>query len=91
MTGAMYLIAIVTQLFAAALFFVVWLATDWTTTTKLLVGLPTIAVFSYVALPFARALWVGLDYYTDVAAGETAAPEYARDAYADGATEETQP
>lgn len=81
-TGAMYLISMVTQIFAAALFLVIWLATDWSNTTKLLIGLPPIALFSYLMAPFARALWVGVDYYTDIAAGETERPDYQQDAFA---------
>lgn len=80
-TGAMYLISIVSQLFAAALFFVVWIFTDWGPWTKLAVALPAIAVFSFVALPFVRALWVAVDYLTDVGTGETRTDAYRRAAY----------
>lgn len=80
-TGAMYLIAILTQLFAAALFFAVWLLTDWTPAEKLVVALPLIAGFSLVALPLSKSVWVAVDYYTDIQTGETKRPEYREIAY----------
>jgi uncharacterized protein (DUF983 family) len=80
-TGAMYLISILTQLFAAALFFLVWLLTDWTPATKLAVALPLIAVFSLVALPLSKSVWVAVDYYTDIRTGETRRPGYRATAY----------
>ena len=77
----MYLVAILSQLFAAALFFLVWLFTDWTATTKLLVALPAIALFSLVALPLSRGLWVAIDYYTDVATRDADEARYKEVAY----------
>ncbi len=77
----MYLIAIASQIFAAGMFFFVWLCTDWTPWTSLVIALPIIAVFSLLALPFARALWVAIDYLTDVATGEAETPRYDRSAF----------
>lgn len=77
-TGSMYLISIVTQLFAAALFFAFWILTDWAAWTKIAVAVPVIVLFALWALPFSKAVWVAVDYYTDVATGETARQDYER-------------
>ncbi len=81
-TGAMYLISIATQFFAVLLFALFWIATDWSPTVKIAIAVPLIIVFSVVSLPYMRAVWVAVDYYTDVKSGETASPDYPRRAYA---------
>jgi uncharacterized protein (DUF983 family) len=69
-TGSMYLTAIVSELFAAALVFLAWWRFDWSTTTSMLVLVPLVAVFSLLFLPVAQALWVGVEYLTDLQGGE---------------------
>lgn len=80
-TGAMYLISIVSQLFAVLLLVLLWLLTDWSPVIKIAVAVPTIVVFSLVALPLTKSLWVAVEYATDVAAGETGREDYERRAY----------
>ena len=75
-TGPMYLIAIVSQFFAVFLFLLLWLGTDWTTTTQLLVALPLITLFSLIALPVTKGAWVAVEYYTDLASGERDRVDY---------------
>ncbi len=81
-TGAMYLISIVTQLFAVFLLALFWIATDWSSAVKIAIAVPLLIVFSILSLPYMRALWVAVDYYTDVKSGEVASPTYAKRAYA---------
>lgn len=66
MTGQMYLSAAVTEIVAAALVLLVWIATDWGTATSLSVSIPLVVGFSYWFLPKAMALWVGIEFLTDV-------------------------
>jgi len=80
-TGAMYLISIFTQLFAAALFFAVWLLTDWSPWTKIAVVVPIIVVFSLIALPASKSLWIAVEYFTDIKTGETRRDTYRAVAY----------
>ena len=68
-TGSMYLTAAVNQVFAAALIAAVWLLTDWGTGTMLAVALPLVAGFCYWFLPRGMALWVLVEYLTDLANG----------------------
>jgi uncharacterized protein (DUF983 family) len=65
MTGSMYLSAAVTELFAAAVIAVVWLATDWGVLLSIAVGLPLVAAFCYAFQPYSMALWVAVEYLTD--------------------------
>ena len=78
----MYLISIVTQLFAVFLLALFWIATDWSSAVKIAIAVPLLIVFSVVSLPYMRALWVAVEYYTDIKSGETARPTYAERAYA---------
>lgn len=66
LTGQMYLSAAVTQIFAAALAVGLFLLTDWSTALALAVGIPLAAAFSYAFLPYAMALWVAVEFMTDV-------------------------
>jgi uncharacterized protein (DUF983 family) len=66
MTGQMYLSAAVTELLAAALALGIFFATDWSAATGLLVTLPIVAAFSYWFLPKAMALWVAVEFMTDL-------------------------
>jgi uncharacterized protein (DUF983 family) len=72
MTGSMYLSAAVTECFAALLLLIAFLALDDLSTPAFLaVGLPLVLVFSWLFLPRSMALWVGIEYATDVSNGET--------------------
>ncbi len=69
-TGSMYVSAVVTELFAAFLIAVLWLCFDWSTARFIGVSVPLVLVFSLAALPLSQALWVGIEYVTDLEAGE---------------------
>ena len=71
MTGSMYLSAAVTQVFAAGLLFAGFLLTDWTLPVFLLVALPLAVAFCVWFLPRSMALWVAVEYMTDLANGES--------------------
>jgi uncharacterized protein (DUF983 family) len=71
MTGSMYLSAIATEVFAALLAVALFFATDWSTPVALGVGLALVVVFAYFWLPRAIALWVAIEYATDVHNGES--------------------
>ena len=81
-TGAMYFVSIITQLFAVFLLALFWIATGWSLGVKIAIAVPLLMVFSILSLPYMRALWVAVDYYTDVKSGEVASPTYAKRAYA---------
>jgi uncharacterized protein (DUF983 family) len=66
MTGSMYMSAVVTELFAALLVVVIWLCTNWTVTTSLLVSIPMLVAFTLWWLPRSMALWTATEYATDV-------------------------
>jgi uncharacterized protein (DUF983 family) len=66
MTGQMYLSAAVTQLFAAALVLAVFAGTDWGPGLSIAVLVPPVLLFSYWFLPKAMALWVAIEFMTDV-------------------------
>lgn len=70
-TGSMYLSAAVTEVFAALVLAVLWLATDWDVPTAMAVGVPLVLVFSYAFLPYSMALWTAVEYGTDVQNGES--------------------
>ncbi len=80
-TGSMYLSAAITQLFACALIFLVWFGTDWGLGASLAVGLPLVAVFCVLFLPYSQALWTAIEYSTDAANREAwVQPRNGRDA-----------
>ncbi len=66
MTGQMYLSAAVTEILAGALVLLLFFATDWTATVSLAVSVPMVAGFSYWFLPKAMALWVAIEFMTDL-------------------------
>jgi uncharacterized protein (DUF983 family) len=80
-TGAMYVVSVLTLVFAAVLFGVTWAVLGWRPWLQIAVGVPVLTVFSLFALPAARAMWAAIDYATDVATGETAREDYAASAY----------
>lgn len=68
--GAMYLSATVNQAFAAVVFLVIWLATDWALATCLMVGVPLVLAFCYTFLPWSMGLWTAVEYVHDVGSRE---------------------
>lgn len=66
MTGQMYLSAAVTEVFAAVLVFLVFFCTDWSPAVSIAVGVPIVVGFSYWFLPKAMALWVAIEFMTDI-------------------------
>ncbi|MHC4547343.1 MAG: DUF983 domain-containing protein [Planctomycetota bacterium] len=82
-TGSMYLVSVLTLLFAAGVFLLTWLWTDWPAWLRLAVGVPVITLFSLLALPVSRGVWAAVEYYTDLTTGETRRAEYEAKAFAD--------
>jgi uncharacterized protein (DUF983 family) len=66
MTGSMYLSAAVTELFGALIVAVIFLGTDWSPGTSIAVGVPVVAAFCFAFQPYSMALWVAVEYLTDV-------------------------
>lgn len=77
----MYLVSVLTLVFAAVVFFAGWLLTDWPPWLQAAVGLPIILLASLAALPVARGAWVALEYYTDLRTGETERADYVERAF----------
>jgi len=69
-TGSMYLSAAVTQVFAALVIFALVVFTSWETSLRIAVGLPLVVAFCALFLPLSMALWVAIEYATDVGNGE---------------------
>lgn len=69
-TGSMYLTAIASELFAALLILVFWWRFDWTPLAFVLVTAPLVLAFCVVLLPIAQALWVAVEFTTDLEGGE---------------------
>lgn len=69
-TGAMYLTATLTEIFAAALALGLFFLTDLDTPTALALGVAVVLAFSYFVLPRAMALWTAVEYATDVSNAE---------------------
>jgi len=67
--GSMYLSATVSQLFAAAVFVLLWVFTDLGAWGGFAVGAPIVLAFCYGFLPLSMALWTAIEYLTDVASG----------------------
>lgn len=70
-TGAMYLTAAVNELFAVAVLLFLWFVVDWSVVQSLVVGLSVVLAFSVAFLPYSMALWVAIEYWTDVHNGES--------------------
>lgn len=62
----MYLTAAASEIFAAALIFLFWWLFDWTTLVFVLATTPLVLAFCAAFLPVAQALWVGVEYTTDL-------------------------
>lgn len=69
-TGSMYLTAAVSEVFAAVLIFVFWWQFDWTPLVFVLVTAPLVLAFCAAFLPVSQALWVGVEYATDLESQE---------------------
>jgi len=67
MTGQMYLTAIVSELFAAGLILGLFFGTGLGPVASIGVGLPLVIGFSYWFLPKGMALWVAIEFMTDLA------------------------
>lgn len=65
-TGSMYLSAAVTQCFAALVIGLVWFLTDWSVPLATGVSLVLVGGFCAFFLPYSQALWVAVEYVTDV-------------------------
>jgi uncharacterized protein (DUF983 family) len=70
MIGSMYLSAIATELFAMAVVLVIFFATSWSLWTMIAVGLALHFAFAAWFLPRSMAIWVAVEYATDVGNGE---------------------
>lgn len=80
-TGPMYLVSVLTLPFAALLFAVLWLFTDWTPGVQVAVGIPVILLFCAVALGASKGAWAAIEYFTDVRSGETLREGYEEKAF----------
>jgi len=69
-TGSMYMTAVAGEVFAVALIFLFWFSFDWSPTVFVLVTAPQVLVFSVLFLPVSQALWVGVEYATDLSSHE---------------------
>jgi uncharacterized protein (DUF983 family) len=65
-TGSMYLSTAVSEVFGALVIFAVWIFTDWNAWQSLAVGVPIVVFQSFAFLPYSMALWVAVEYLTDV-------------------------
>jgi uncharacterized protein (DUF983 family) len=66
MTGSMYLSAAITQIFGALVIAAVWLGTDWGALRSIAVGVPIVLIFSVLFQPYSMAIWVWVEYLTDI-------------------------
>ena len=66
MTGQMYLSAVFTQILAALMVGVIFLGTDWSPLLSIAVSVPIIILFAYWVLPKSMALWVAIEFMTDI-------------------------
>ena len=58
------------ELFAAGLILAVFFGTDLGPMASIALGLPIVVGFSYWFLPKGMALWVGIEYMTDLASDD---------------------
>ena len=70
MTGSMYLSAAVTEVVAAAVALSLFFFTDLGTPAAITVGLAIVVAFCFWFLPYSKAIWVAVEYSTDVGNGE---------------------
>ncbi len=69
-TGAMYLSATLTEIFAAALALALFFLTDLDKFTALGLGVAVVVAVSYLLLPLTMAVWTAVEYATDVSNSE---------------------
>jgi uncharacterized protein (DUF983 family) len=69
-TGAMYLSATLTEIFAAGVALALFFLTDLDKSTALGLGIAVVVVFSYTLLPITMAVWTAVEYATDVSNSE---------------------
>jgi hypothetical protein len=77
----MYLVSVLTLPFAALVFLVLWLLTDWAPGVQVAVGIPAILLFSANALWASKGIWAAVEYLTDVRSGETQRADYREKAF----------
>ncbi len=65
-TGSMYLTAAVNQLFAVGVMASLWIFADWSVALSLALAVPVVLGFSVLFLPYSMALWVAVEYWTDL-------------------------
>ena len=70
MVGSMYVSAIATELFALLVVLVLFFATSWSLGAMIAVGLVLHFAFAAWFLPRSMAIWVAIEYATDVGNGE---------------------
>jgi uncharacterized protein (DUF983 family) len=70
MIGSMYLAAIATEIVAAGICLVLFFTTHWSLAVMITVGLALHFAFAAWFLPRSMALWVAVEYATDVSNGE---------------------
>jgi len=66
MIGSMYLAAIATEIVAAVICVVLFVATSWSAPVALSVGIAIHLAFAFWFLPRSMAIWVAIEYATDV-------------------------
>ena len=66
MTGQLYLSAVITQIFTAIVIGIIFIFTDWGPAVSIPTGLALLAVFGYWIFPKTIALWVCIEFMTDV-------------------------
>lgn len=70
MTGAMYLSAVVTEIFAAALAVGMFLLTDWGVLFGLAVAIPVFLLFTFWFFPRSLGVWTAIEYMVDASHDE---------------------
>ncbi|MFN0006598.1 MAG: DUF983 domain-containing protein [Planctomycetota bacterium] len=70
MTGSMYLAAVATEIVAAGIAVALFFGTSWSPAVAITVGLALHFVFAAWFFPRSMALWVAIEYATDVQNGE---------------------
>jgi uncharacterized protein (DUF983 family) len=66
MIGSMYLAAIATEIVAAVICVVLFVATSWSLPVALSVGITIHLAFAFWFLPRSMSIWVAIEYATDV-------------------------
>lgn len=64
--GSMYLLATVSQVFAALVFFAFAFWIGLGSLASMLIGLPLVVAFCYGLLPWSMGIWTAVEYLTDL-------------------------